>query len=139
MADPEYVQWVEPSCAAGTAATAWTLTAAGISTVLLHAMQVRIPPGHQGFTGIALIDSGSFVLPYASATAAWIIGDDDLLTYDYGRELGANVQLATYNTGTYTHAWQIRLIYTPMSAVGLESSDILVPPFTAEELARLHI
>lgn len=139
MADPDYVQWVEPSCAAGTPATAWTLTAAGISTVLLHHMEIRIPPGHQGFTGIALIDSGSFVIPYAAGAAAWIIGDDDRLTYPYDRELGDNVQLATYNTGTFVHAWQVRLIYTPMSAVGLESDTIVLPPFSEAELARLTL
>ena len=126
MADPEYVHWVEPSCLAGTAASAYTLTPAGISTVLLHSMQVRIPPGHQGVTGLALVDSGSFVIPFSGDTPAWLIGDDDDLTYAYERELGANVQIATYDTGAYNHAWQIRLVYTPMSAVGLDAPLLTV-------------
>ncbi len=126
MADPEYVHWVEPSCPAGTAASAYTLTPAGIATVLLHSIQVRIPPGHQGTTGIALVDSGSFVIPFSGATPAWLVGDDDDLEYPYERELGANVQLATYNTGTFVHAWQVRMVYTPMSAVGLEAPVIKV-------------
>ena len=126
MADPEYVHWVDPSCTAGTPASAYTLTPAGIATVLLHKMQVRIPPGHQGVTGLALVDSGSFVIPFSGDTPAWLIGDDDDLTYAYERELGANVQIATYNTGTYNHAWQVRLVYTPMTAVGLEAATIRV-------------
>lgn len=139
MADPDYVQWVEPSCAAGTPASAWTLTPAGISTVMLHRMEVRIPPGHQGFTGLALIDSGSFIIPYAAGAAAWLIGDDDRLVYPYERELGANVNLATYNTGTFVHAWQVRLIYTPMSAVAATEDVIVLPPYTAQDIARLRI
>lgn len=131
MADPEYVQWVEPSCTAGTAASAYTLTPAGIATVLLHRFEVRIPPGHQGMTGIALIDSGLFVIPYSAAGSAWLIGDDDELSYDYGRELGANVQMATYNTGTFVHAWQVRMIYTPMSAAGLDEPVITIDPLSS--------
>ena len=128
MADPEYVAWVEPSCAAGTTASAYTLMSAGIATVLLHRLEVRIPPGHQGMTGIALIDSGSFVVPYSPSAPAWLIGDDDDLSYQYGRELGANVQLATYNTGTFVHAWQVRMIYTPMSVAGLDVPVITIDP-----------
>lgn len=139
MADPDFVAWVEPSCPAGTAVAAYTLTPAGVATVMLHTMEVRIPPGHQGFTGLALIDSGTFVIPYDAGAPAWIIGDDDLLAYPYERELGANVQIATYNTGTFVHAWQVRLIYTPMSAVDLEPGVITIPPYTEIELQRLAL
>jgi len=127
VGDPQYVQVVSPSCAAGTPVSAYTVTAAGISTCILWRMEVRIPAGHQGYTGIALIDSGHFVVPYDEQGAEWLVGDNDLLGYDYGRQLGSNVKIATYNTGTYVHAWQVRLVYTPMSAVGLGASVIEAP------------
>ena len=43
--------------------------------------------------------------------------------------------LAYYNTSTlYTHGWQVRLIYTPMSA--LESDQaVIVTPNVADYLA----
>ena len=126
MSDPKYVQWVAPECNAGT--SVYTTTDAGIATVILWRMEVRIPPGHQGETGIALIDSGHFVVPYDPEGEAWLIGDDDLLGYDYGRELGSNVKLATYNNGAFNHTWQVRLVYTPMSAVGLEVPLIITEP-----------
>jgi len=127
VGDPQYVQVVSPSCPAGTPVSAYTVTAAGISTCILWRMEVRIPAGHQGYTGIALIDSGHFVVPYDEQGAEWLVGDNDLLGYDYGRQLGSNVKIATYNTGTYVHAWQVRLVYTPMSAVGLGASVIEAP------------
>ena len=123
----EYVQWVEPTCPAGTAAANYTTTPVGIATVMLWRMEVRIPAGHQGYTGLALIDSGHFVVPYDEQGAEWLVGDNDLLGYDYGRQLGSNVKIATYNAGTYVHAWQVRLVYTPMSAVGLGASVIEAP------------
>ena len=123
-----YVKWVKPTCSANTAESSYTLTDTGIATVYLWHLEVRIPPGHQGLTGIALVDSGNWIIPYSQNDPAWLIGDDDLLQYDYNKELGANVQFATYNTDdTNDHAWQCRLIYTPMSVLDTSGESIVVP------------
>ena len=127
MANITYVQWVQPSCPHSTAAKSYTTTKAGIATVFLWRMEVRIPAGHQGLTGIALVDSAAFAIPYDPGGPAWLIGDDDLLEYDYNKELGANVVLATYNTDTTNnHIWQVRLIYTPMSDYAPDEATIEV-------------
>lgn len=124
----EYVQVVTPTCTANTAASAYTTTPAGIATVMLWRMEVRVPAGHQGLTGIALVDGGAFVIPYTSGGPAWITDDNQLLEYPYNKELGATVTLATYNTDTtYNHGWQVRLVYTPMSAVEADQGAIVVP------------
>ena len=133
--NPQYTAWVAPSCAANTAATAFTKTAVGLTFCFLWTWEVRIPPGHAGVTGIALLDSNTFILPFEGTTAAWLIGDDDLLRYPYELELGANVQLATYNTSTlYTHGWQCRFVYTPMSALDNDQA-VIVTPNVADYLA----
>lgn len=129
MSNQEYVYWVEPSCVDNTAENAYTTTPVGIQTAWLWRMEVRIPPGHSGVTGLALIDSGSFVIPFSNPGRAWIIGDNDLLSYPYNNELKRNVQLATYNTSTlYTHGWQVRLIYTPMSDYAPDEASIDITP-----------
>lgn len=129
MANEEYVYWVDPSCNKNTAESAYTTTALSIKTAWLWRMEVRIPPGHAGLTGIALIDSGSFVIPFSNPGRAWLVGDDDLLSYTYGNELKANVKLATYNTDdTYNHGWQVRLVYTPMSAYSADEASIDITP-----------
>ena len=124
----EYTCWVAPTCNAGTAASSYTTTSVPIATCQLWRAEFRIPPGHQGLTGIALVDSGTFVIPYAGAGAAWLIGDDDLLEYPYDKELGTSVVLATYNTDTtYNHGWQVRLIYTPWSALTANEAVLTTP------------
>lgn len=129
----EYVYWLAPSCNVGTPATAYTVTPApGLATVMLWSWNVRIPPGHAGFTGIALVDSGSFIIPYSQGGPSWLIGDDDLLNFPYGKQLGANVNVATYNTGTFTHGWQLRFVYTPMSDLTTENQDVIVTPDVAD-------
>lgn len=137
MADPEYVAQLSPSCDTGVTPSAPTSTAVGLPTVLLHRVEVRIPPGHAGTTGIALVDGAHSVVPYDAQGVSWLIGDDDLLEYPLERELSSLAALATYNQGSYTHGWQVRLIYTPTSAVGLDVATILVPPFSPADLAAL--
>jgi hypothetical protein len=129
----EYVYWLAPTCTAGTAVSAYTITPApGLATVELWSWNVRIPPGHSGFTGIALVDSNSFIIPYSQASPSWLIGDDDDLTFPYGKETGANVVVATYNTGTFNHSWQLRFVYTPMSdLVTSGTGEITTPDLTA--------
>jgi hypothetical protein len=95
-------------------------------------INVRIPPGHAGYTGIALVDSGSFLVPYAQPGPAWLIGDDDDLNFEIEQQSGSTVQLAYYNTSTdYSHGWQVRITYTPMS-VYEEGGDVIVTPDVAD-------
>lgn len=136
-ANTEYVCWVAPSSPVNTPATAPTETSVGISTAWVWRVEVRIPPGHAGYTGLALVDSGSFLVPYSQASPGWLIGDDDLLEYPLGKQVGDNLQLWTYNTSTdYTHAWQVRVVYTPMSTMD-EGGSVIVTPEPADWLAEL--
>lgn len=129
----EYTAWAAPTCAENVAATAYqTLDLPVLDQTFLWEVNIRIPPGHAGYTGIAVVDSGSFILPYSAGSAAWFIGDDDDLTFPYGKQLGATVQLAYYNTSTdYSHGWQVRLVYTPMSILVTEG-DVIVTPDVAD-------
>lgn len=136
MSNIEYTAVVAPSCPIGTPESAPTLTPAGISNCMLWRVEVRIPAGHQGVTGIALVDSGTFIVPYSPLAPSWFVGDNDLLQYPFGKQLGANVALYTYNTGIYVHTWQVRLIYTPNSAVDVDDT-VIVTPDVADWLAEI--
>lgn len=127
----KYVYQLAPSCNTGVNPSGYITTPApGVATTYLWEWEVRVPPGHSGFTGIALIDSNQFILPYAQPGPAWITDDDELLDYPYGKQLGSNVAVAMYNTGTFTHGWQLRFVYTPMSEmVGGGAATILSPDF----------
>jgi len=124
----EYVAWCQPSASSGTAADAPNPTAVNLPAFSwLWRVEIRIPAGHQGTTGLALTDSGKFIVPFADPGPAWVVGDDDLLEYPYGAEVGANVTFLAYNSGNFDHAWQCRLVYTPV-AVKADGEAILVVP-----------
>lgn len=128
-----YVAWAAPVCPINTAASSYLTTSLDVlDQSFLWTFNVRIPPGHAGYTGIALIDSGSFVVPYAQAAQAWLIGDDDDLTFEIEQQTGSSVSLGYYNTSTdFQHGWQVRITYTPMSIMQ-ESSDVIVTPDVAD-------
>ena len=135
----EYTAWVAPVSPIGTPASSPTMTDVGITTSFVWRVEVRIPPGHAGYTGIALVDSGSFLVPYSQASPAWLVGDDDLLEYPLGKQTGDNLQLWSYNTSTdYAHGWQVRVIYTPVSVFD-EAGAGIVTPEPAQWLAELEV
>lgn len=133
----EYTYWVSPSAPANTASSSPASTAVAVPALSwLWRVEVRIPPGHQGLTGLALVDGDAYIVPYAAQGQAWLIGDDDLLEYPYGKEVGNSVVFLAYNTDTtYDHAWQCRLIYTPISA--LEDGEVIVTPDVAAWLEEV--
>jgi hypothetical protein len=118
---------VAPSAPAGTGPSAPVVTAVPVSLAYVHRVEVRIPPGHAGTTGLALVDGAQAIVPFGTAGEAWLVGDDDLLAYPLGREVGTSVVLWAYNEGTFVHGWQVRITYTPMSALGLGDQVIVTP------------
>jgi hypothetical protein len=131
QADPgtvEYTLQVVPSAPSGTTVDAPTSTPVNLPAFSwLWRVEVRIPAGHQGVTGLALVDGTQFIVPFANPGPAWLIGDDDLLEYPYDKEVGSSVVMLAYNNGSFDHAWQVRLIYTPI-AVKDEGGAVIVTP-----------
>jgi hypothetical protein len=134
----EYVEQVDPQCPINTPPTAYLTTDVPVlDQTFLWKMGVRIPPGHAGYTGIALVDSGSFILPFAQASMQWLTGDDDYYEFPYGDQLGSTVSLAYYNTSTdFPHGWQVHLTYTPLSVLN-EGGDVIITPDLTSWLAEI--
>jgi hypothetical protein len=124
----EYTLQVAPEAPSGTAVDSPTSTPVNLPAFSwLWRMEVRIPAGHQGVTGLALVDGNQFIIPFANPGPAWLIGDNDLLGYPYDKEVGSSVVLLAYNNGNFDHSWQVRLIYTPI-AVKDETEAVIVTP-----------
>jgi hypothetical protein len=128
----EYTAAVNCPNPINTPATAPVTTEVNIGTAWVWRVEVRIPPGHAGLTGLALVDSGAFIVPYANPGPAWLVGDDDLLEYPLDKQTGVNLAFWSYNTSTdYAHTFYCRVIYTPISAFTGGEVDISVPDLTA--------
>lgn len=98
-----------------TAAANPLITPINLGDVLLHSVQLRIPSGHSGATGIAIRLPTVSIIPWGDLTT-WVVGDDDRLDFEYGQEVGSGLMVATYNTGSFEHSHYLRFVNTPISA-----------------------
>ena len=103
------VQTFTVTCPAGTAASSPVTTATTLGVVDVSDIQIVIPRGHSGLTGLRILLGGSQVLPRNDG--GWIIGDDERLEYPVTGYLNTGLWKAQmYNTGIYDHSWQIRYV-----------------------------
>lgn len=74
---------------------------------ILEAIDLQIPPGHVGATGIRFTYSQQQVLPWSN-TVAWINGDDLNETFPLDVEVNDQLRVITYNVGNYPHTFYLR-------------------------------
>lgn len=98
-----------------------------LGSVLLHSVEVRIPVGHSGVTGLQLSSAGSTLIPYQGGSP-WLNGDDQDLTFDLEIETGDSLRFAGYNLGNWTHSFYLSMIYTPVSLLQPDTSAVSMIP-----------
>lgn len=79
-----------------------------IGDIWIDSIEVQIPSGHNGLTGLYVADSGTPILPY-SQTPVFLIATDRTLEYDVGNEFGATLTIVTYNQDVFPHTHYVRI------------------------------
>lgn len=108
VVDPIY-QPFTVTTPAGTLKTAPQSSALAVQHGRLIGIDLLIPPGHSGTTGIRLELAGAPILPWSS-TPQWIIGDGLSELFDSDIEVDRGLVAVTYNEGNYTHSHYLRLV-----------------------------
>jgi len=111
---------------AATPASAPQSTATALGWSFLHAVQVRIPPGHAGFTGLQIVWNGVGIVPFTTAPS-WIIGNDDYLVFDVDETLDTQLTVLTFNTDVFAHSHYLRFVTSP--------STLATPAAAVEKVA----
>jgi hypothetical protein len=112
-----------------------------LEDAILDRMQVRIPPGHVGLTGIAIYSSGTQVWPTGQGT--WTIGDNELIDWLPALEVTQHgLQPVGYNNDKYPHTFYLRFWLTdkpPAVAAAIIAAPQLTPvkPATASTVGNL--
>lgn len=92
---------------ASTLPTAPQISAYDLGDVLLERLEVIIPDGHAGLTGIAVVYDGQGVVPWAT-TPVFLIGNGETPTFDVDFRFGHPAQVWAYNEGVYAHSFYLR-------------------------------
>lgn len=94
-------------------------------------IEIVIPNGHMGATGIAIAQAHQIVVPYTGEL--YIIGNDDRLTWQFQDFLNSGSWSAfTYNLGRYSHAWYLRFM---INEIAPPIQTTLPAPIPAERIA----
>lgn len=72
-------------------------------------IELEIPPGHNGLTGIRIMKGDTQLVPWGKST--WIVANDYSRVFPVGVYMPtADVILQGYNTGAYPHSFYLRMM-----------------------------
>ncbi len=94
-------------------------TPVSLGDVLLRQWVVRIPNGHAGLTGVALLLNGATIVPFDQKASPYVIGNDSLFTFDIEVEVDQGLTVAQLNQDIYQHTHYLQFVYTPIAAASL--------------------
>lgn len=105
---------------AGTATATPTSTSVAFDQATVQTIEIVIPDGHAGLTGIALAQAHQQIIP--QNTGQWIISNDEKLSFPVEDFLdNGDWQAICYNTDVYDHSFYLRFL----------CADIVAPPVAA--------
>lgn len=94
----------------------------------LVGVQIVIPDGHSGLTGIFLAVAHSRVIPYTAD--AWIVGNDEVIDWDTAHYLNTGAWSAfVYNVDLIDHAFHLRYLVADLNlSVAAPAPAAIAPP-----------
>lgn len=99
---------VQVDVPAATTSSAPQKTTIDLGDVYIIEAELRVPQGHNGLTGIALVYDGQGLFPWATPVA-YIVGNAETIKHEIGFPVGHAAQFWAYNTGAYQHSFYWRL------------------------------
>lgn len=89
-------------------------------------VDILIPDGHAGQTGIAIAQAHQVIIPATGPN--WIIGNDDRIKWDIADYLDTGEWSAfVYNNGDYPHSWYLRFLVDELPTVVTVPTPAQVP------------
>lgn len=124
---------VDPAWVPATILTPLTATkAAPLSTNpdlglgILQMIELQIPAGHSGATGLRITLAGQQIFPWSN-TPAWLVGDDLLERYDIDLQVDSGLRVLTYNIGQFPHTFYLRFLVKQIDTTPVRRTVTLVP------------
>jgi poly(A) polymerase Pap1 len=97
-----------------------------IGNIWLESVEIQVPAGHMGQTGIVIRNNGTQIVPW-SATPHFIIVNNAILHYNIGVEVDTRLAVATFNTDAFVHTFYLRFFGIPMNLVNARLNPAIVP------------
>lgn len=112
---------------AGTAKASPLVTDLGLDVGQVLHVDIEIPPGHAGLTGIQLRIAGGQVIPLTPGT--YLVGDGRTFEWNLTDQLDSGAwQAYTYNTDIYDHSHNVTFSILDFGSAGVAGANL---PLTA--------
>jgi hypothetical protein len=87
-------------------------------------VEILIPRGHKGLTGIRIMQSGQQIIPWSNLY--WLEADGYNRVFEVNSEIGANsLSIRAYNMDVFDHTFQVRFhIRDLFTGTGAEESAL---------------
>lgn len=92
---------------AGTPSSAPLKTSVTLGDVTLLDVQIVIPDGHAGQTGIAVVSDNFGIVPWDPAVS-YVVGNNEEPVFGVDMTMGHPIAIWTYNTGAFDHRHHVR-------------------------------
>lgn len=100
---------VNVTVAAGTAQAAPATTAWSLGNVVVETLEVMIPRGHAGLTGVHVDYQGVTLLPWGEPPS-FLVANDETITVPLDLEIGAPLSVVAYNLDSFSHTFYWRAL-----------------------------
>lgn len=109
--------------AAGNGSAALTTTSWDLGAVIVEHLEVMIPRGHAGLTGVRIAYQGVTLLPWGEPPV-YIVANDETIGVPVDLEIGAPLSVVAYNLDVFAHTFYWRAVVN----VYLTGDEQQVPP-----------
>jgi hypothetical protein len=83
-------------------------TAPMIGSIWIDSIELQIPPGHNGLTGIYVENGAAPILPY-SQSPSFLVATNQTLRFDVGDQFDSSLMIVTYNLDVFPHTHYLRI------------------------------
>lgn len=94
----------------------------------LDSIELVIPPGHNGLTGVRVMKGDTQLIPWGSGT--WIQGNDYSRVFPVDDYVPTgDISVVAFNSGNYPHSFYLRMTmedYTPQTSSNLASESQVI-------------
>lgn len=122
----ERVEWFDVTVSASTAKTAPVEKALAFNQGTVERLDLTIPDGHAGLTGIRFNSAHQQVIPLTASS--FIIGNDHVFTWDlHGFPDNGSWSVSMYNTDIYDHTFHIAFLVNELSTASAAPVALVSP------------
>jgi hypothetical protein len=131
MASPPRVYSIAFTVPAGTPQSAPISKTWRTEDNTIEDIELEIPPGHNGLTGIRVMKGDVQILPWSQGT--FIVANDYVRTFPIGVYVPtSDVTLQAYNTGSFPHTFYLRMTVTTYDQPSAQQSSASTQALPAE-------